>query len=210
MSSQSSASTPGRFVHALRLAVDIILGVIAGVVLAVIVTNVLLYAQGKGVYTTVNGWSTTVKAGRPGNSVLLRALMADFFPAANVAEEAAYWTTTKDSTGQKLDGEHAYVLHFPSGGLPPNDAFWSLTMTNARKVLVSNAINRYSVGDRSGLVTNADGSTDIYIQNSAPTGHDANWLPAPAGAFMLWLRAYQPGPSVLDGTYHVPPVVEVK
>jgi hypothetical protein len=192
------------------LGADIILGVIAGCVLALIVTNLLLYAEGKSVYTTVNGWSTTMKAGKPGNSVLLKAVMAIELPAANVAEESVYWITAKDSTGQKLNGQHDYVLHFPSGGLPPNDAFWSLTMTDAKKVLVANSTNRYSVGDRSGLVKNADGSIDIYIQNTAPAGHETNWLPAPAGNFILWLRAYQPGKTVLDGEYKVPPAVEVR
>ena len=151
-----------------------------------------------------------MQAGKPGNSVLLRALMADELPAANVAEESVYWISGKDGAGQKFIGQHDYVLHFPPGGLPPNGAFWSLTMTDARKVLVANPINRYSVGDRSGLVANADGSTDIYIQSTAPAGHEANWLPAPAGNFILWLRVYQPGQSVLDGSYHVPPVVELK
>jgi hypothetical protein len=42
--------------------------------------------------------------------------------AANVAQEAAYWTTTVDSTGRALRGQHNYVLHFPSGQLPPNNA----------------------------------------------------------------------------------------
>jgi hypothetical protein len=182
----------------------------AGIVLTLIVVNLLLYAEGKAAYTTVNGWSVTMKAGRPGNSFVLRALMADQLPATNVAEESVYWITAKDSTGQKLSGQHDYLLHFPSGGLPPNDAFWSVTMTNARKVLVANPANRYSVGDRSGLVKNADGSTDIFIQNIAPAGKETNWLPAPAGAFILWLRVYQPGKTVLDGTYQVPPVVEVK
>ena len=32
----------------------------------------------------------------------------------------------------------------------------------------------------------------------------------PAGAFMLWLRVYQPGTAILDGAYHVPPVVQGK
>jgi hypothetical protein len=187
-----------------------ILGIIVGCVLALIVVNLLLYAQAKSVYTTVNGWSATMQAGKPGNSFLLRALMADELPAANVAEESVYWITGKDSTGQKLNAQHDYVLHFPSGGLPPNDAFWSLTMTDAKKVLVANPINRYSVGDRSGLVKNANGSTDIYIQNTAPAGQKTNWLPAPAGNFILWLRAYQPGKAVLDGEYQVPPVMEVK
>ncbi len=117
-----------------------------------------------------------------------------------------YWTTTVDSSGQTLSGRNDYVLHFPPGGLPPNDAFWSLTMTDAQKRLVANPANRYAVGDRSGLVPNADGSLDIYIQTASPAGHGSNWLPAPAGDFMLWLRAYQPGAAVLDGEYTVPPV----
>ena len=210
MSSEQSKSAGGQFGHGLRLGVDIILGIITGCVLAIIATNLLLYAEGKAVFTSVNGWSITMKAGKPGNSLLLRALMADVLPATNVAEESVYWITAKDSTGQKLSGRHDYVLHFPPGGLPPNDAFWSLTMTDARKVLVANSIDRYSVGDRSGLVKNADGSTDISIQSTAPLGQQANWLPAPAGNFILWLRVYQPGKTILDGKYQVPPVVEVR
>ena len=80
--------------------------------------------------TTVNGWSITMKAGQPGNGLLVRAAFARTLPAVNVVQEAAYWTTTKDSAGQTLRGQHEYVLHFPAGQLPPNDAFWSLTMTD--------------------------------------------------------------------------------
>jgi hypothetical protein len=207
----SRISNPShRIARGLRLAAGVALGVIVGCVLAMIATNLLLFAEAKSVFTTANGWSTTMKAGRPGNSLLLRALLADQLPGTNVAEESVYWITARDGTGQKLNGRHDYILHFPPGGLPPNDAFWSLTMTNARKVLVANPIDRYSVGDRSGLEANADGSVDIYIQNTEPAGHEANWLPAPTGNFILWLRAYQPGKAVLDGTYQVPPVMEVK
>ncbi len=82
---------------------------------------------------------------------------------------------------------------FRQDGLPPNNAFWSLTMGDARNHFVANPLNRYSVSDRSGLVPNADGSVDIYIQNTAPAGHESNWLPAPSGNFILWLRVYIPG-----------------
>jgi len=75
---------------------------------------------------------------------------------------------------------------------------------------VLNPINRYSVNDRSGLVPNADGSIDIYIQNKPPAGHESNWLPAPTDSFILWLRVYLPGQAILDGKYAVPPVVRVK
>ena len=160
--------------------------------------------------TTVNGWSITLKCGVPGNDILLRAACAKVLPAVNMAQEAVYWTTTMDGSGQKLNGQHDYVLLFPAGQLPPNDAFWSLTMADAQDHFVDNPINRYSVGDRSNLVPNADGSIDIYIQNTAPAGHESNWLPAPAGDFKLWLRVYQPGASILDGKYSVPPVVETQ
>ncbi|MGN6810485.1 MAG: DUF1214 domain-containing protein, partial [Thermomicrobiales bacterium] len=66
------------------------------------------------------------------------------------------------------------------------------------------------VSDRSGLVPNADGSVDIYVQNSALAGHEANWLPAPTGKFILWLRVYVPGQAILDGKYRVPPVAKVR
>jgi hypothetical protein len=140
----------------------------------------------------------------------VRAACAQVLPMVNLPQEAVYWTATVDGAGQPLTGQRDYILAFPPGGLPPNDAFWSLTMTDPRGHLMATPSNVYSVGDRSGLASNADGSTDIYIQHTAPPGHAANWLPAPSGDFKLWLRVYQPGAAILKGGYHVPPVVEVR
>ena len=154
-------------------------------------------------------WTTVYGCGEPGNGILLRAACSVRFPGPiNVPQEAMYWTTNVDSTDQVLSGRYAYVIHFPAGELPPNRAFWSLTMGSALNRFVQNPINRYSVSDRSGLVANADGSVDIYIQNAAPAGHEANWLPAPMRRFLLWLRVYLPGAAVLEGRYRVPPVVK--
>ncbi len=118
-----------------------------------------------------------------------------------VKPEAVYFTVK--------DGQHDYILHFPAGGLPPNNASWSLTMTNTTNPMVNNSINRYNVGTYSNLTLNADGPVNIYIQNAPPSGNESNWLPAPGGNFKLWLRAYLPDTAVLNGTYRVPPVVEV-
>jgi hypothetical protein len=188
----------------------IVQAVIFGAVLAFLTANIIMNAVIKAVTTTVNGWSTTLKAGQPGNGILLRAACAKILPAVNLAEEASYWTTTVDNAGKRLNGRHDYLLHFPAGQLPPNDAFWSLTMNDVAGYMVSNPIDRYSVSDRSGLVPNADGSIDIFIQSTAPDGHESNWLPAPAGSFKLMLRAYLPGRAVLDGEYSVPPVIKVR
>jgi hypothetical protein len=161
--------------------------------------------------TKVNGWITVFGCSVPGNGMLTRAAHARIFTGpVNQAAEALYWKTQVDDAGHTLSGEHDYIMHFPSGGLPPVDAFWSLTMADAKERFVANPINRYVVGNRSGLVPNADGSTDIYIQHVAPAGPESNWLPAPTGTFRLWLRAYMPGEAILDGKYTVPPVVEVK
>ncbi len=187
----------------------VVQGIIIGAVLAFLTAQVVMNVVMRSVTTTVNGWSITMKAGQPGNGLLLRAACARILPAVNVVEEAAYWTTTRDSAGQRLNGQRDYVLHFPAGQLPPNDAFWSLTMTDVVGYMEPNPINRYSLGSRSGLAPNADGSIDIYIQRTAPAGHESNWLPAPSGNFKLMLRAYLPGHAILDGAYHAPPVERV-
>ena len=195
---------------AMLSAAHVVQATIVGCVLAFLTANILMNAVFKAMSTTVNGWSITLKCGQPGNGILLRAACAKILPAVNVVEEAAYWTTTVDSTGRALNGRHDYVLHFPAGQLPPNDAFWSLTITDVAGFMAHNAIERYSVGDRSGLAPNADGSIDIPIQSTAPAGSESNWLPAPAGNFKLMLRAYLPGRAVLEGVYHLPPVSKVR
>jgi hypothetical protein len=186
---------------------DIVQGIIAGGVLAFITFQIIAHAY----VTKVNGWTTMFECGEPGNGTLLRGACANEFPGPiNVPQEAMYWTTNNDGAGRHLSGAHNYIMRFPPGSLPPNKAFWSLTMGDARNRLVPNPINRYSVSDRSGLVPNADGSIDIYIQNAAPPGHKSNWLPAPAGKFILWLRVYLPDATILDGKYKVPSVAETQ
>jgi hypothetical protein len=185
---------------------DVIQGILIGFGLAFVTAQV--FARIKA--TKVNGWITMFGLGEPSNGMLLRAAHAQLFPGpVNVPQEAMYWRTNVDSEGHTLSGAHDHVLRFPPGGLPPNNAFWSITMGDARNRFVPNPINRYSVSDRSGLVPNADGSVDIYLQRTAPAGHESNWLPAPAGDFILWLRVYIPGEAILNHEYAVPPIVDV-
>lgn len=188
------------------IATDVWQGTVVGAVLGLISAQILARVWA----VKVNGWITIFGCGLPSTGILFRAACAQVFPGpVNVPQEAMYWTTSTDGAGHKLDGRRHYVMHFPAGGLPPNDAFWSLTMGDGKNRFVANPLNRYSVSDRSGLVPNADGSVDIHIQNTTAAGHDSNWLPAPAGDFILWLRVYLPGAAILDGKYTVPPLVEV-
>ena len=186
---------------------DVIQGILIGFGLAFASANA--YARIKA--TKVNGWASMFGLGVPGNGMFLRAAHAQLFLGPVVVpQEAMYWWANVDGAGHTLSGTHDYILHFPPGGLPPNHAFWSLTMGDAKNQYVRNPLRRYNVGDRSGLVPNPDGSVDIYLQNAAPAGHESNWLPAPAGNFILWLRVYIPGEAILRGEYAAPPVTQAR
>jgi hypothetical protein len=158
----------------------------------------------------VNGWTINYLGPRFGHDYLLRAAVAKDQIYVTVPEEALYPVAKGDGDGLPFSGEHAYRMHFEAGELPPVDAFWSLTMyTRDGPPLVPNPIERYAIGDRpAGLVTEADGSLAIQIQNERPvSGSAVNWLPAPKGAFHLMLRLYVPRTPALDGSW-VPPSVE--
>jgi hypothetical protein len=187
----------------------VVQGVIIGATLAFLTTILVLDSVARAETSTVNGWDSMRRAGQPGNGLFVRAASQKALPVVNVFEEAAYWTTSEDSAGKKLSGEHTYRLHFPPGHLPTNDAFWSLTATDTVGYMVSSPAGRSSVDDHSGLMTGPDGSVDILLESQAPSGPAQNWLPTPSGRFKLMLRAYLPGAAILDGSYVVPPVVRV-
>jgi hypothetical protein len=54
---------------------------------------------------------------------------------------------------------------------------------------------------------------DLYVQKDSPGAErESNWLPAPAGKFVLMLRMYWPDesdPSILNGTWTMPGVTKV-
>jgi hypothetical protein len=110
-------------------------------------------------------------------------------------------------------GSNKYVMRFPKGQLPPVGGFWSLTMYDSNYFFVANPINRYSISARQPLKSNPDGSVDLYIQKDSPgADKESNWLPAPAGKFVLMLRMYWPNaksPSIINGTWTIPPVKKV-
>lgn len=182
---------------------DVIQGVLVGVGLALV--TAMLYGRART--SRVNGWTTMYGCGRPGNGIFFRAAQAwTFAGPITVPEEGMYWFTSVDGSGRRLNGAQRHVLRFPAGQLPPTEGFWSLTMGDGRNHFVENPLHRFHVGDRSGLVPNEDGSVDVLIQEQPPEGRESNWLPAPAGDFILWFRVDLPGRPILDRAWVVPPV----
>jgi hypothetical protein len=131
----------------------------------------------------------------------------------NTAAEALYPGLANDSAGAPLTGANNYVVKFPSGQLPPVNAFWSLTMYEMpQSLLVENPIQRYLINSPmlSSLVPDPDGGYTIYVQNASPgVDKESNWLPAPKGPFQMVLRLYWPKPDALNGSWKAPQAEKV-
>jgi hypothetical protein len=139
--------------------------------------------------------------------------MTKLADGANRPHDAVYPTSLKDASDSAYDGANKYVIHFDKGQTPPAEGFWSITMYNSSYFFVANPINRYSISARQNLTRNADGSLDLYVQHDTPgADKESNWLPAPAGKFVLMMRLYWPDesdPSILDGRRKIPPAKKV-
>jgi hypothetical protein len=161
-----------------------------------------------------SGWSyPSARLGDFDQDYHLRASVALSGLAALPPAEAMYMRAEGEGPGHLYDGTRAWRLHFPPGEPLPVDSFWSLSLYEATPegqfFFTDNPLDRYAIGDRTpGLATNADGSLDIWIGHERPgPERESNWLPAPAGPFALFMRAYLPRPELLEGRYRLPPVM---
>ncbi len=163
----------------------------------------------------INGWVVTTKTGLYGTDYIQRALVTVIGLGANRPQDAIYPTSRVDVNGKHYDGaSKKYVMRFDKGGLPPVNGFWSLTMYDSHYFFVPNSLNRYTLSQRDKLLTNADGSVDLYLQADSPgEAKEANWLPAPKADLIPMLRLYWPRgepPSILDGSWKPPAIKAVE
>ena len=83
-------------------------------------------------------------------------------------------------------------------------------MYNPQYNLVANPIDRYSLGDRSGMKSDADGGLTIFVQKDSPgPDKESNWLPAPDGQFFMIMRTYLPEDDIVKLTWHPPKITAV-
>src|SRR6202034_86889 len=148
------------------------------------------------------------------NNYLYRMAAAVLGIYGNSKEEAVYPLYGVDQAGEKLSGVNKYALRFPPGQLPPVNAFWSLTMYGLpESLLVANPINRYLINSPMlpNLKKDDDGGLTLLIQNESPgKDKEANWLPAPKGPFIMFMRLYWPTNEALDGKWIAPPLRRLK
>lgn len=146
------------------------------------------------------------------NNYLYRMAGAVLGIGGNSKQEAMYPVYAVDADGKKLDGANRYALRFAPGQLPPVNAFWSLTMYELpQSLLVANPINRYLLNSPMlpQFVKDADGGLTFYVQNELPgKDKEANWLPAPKGPFIAFMRLYWPKEEALEGKWKHPPMTK--
>jgi hypothetical protein len=174
----------------------------------------ILAAKSASMGKDVNGWQLSpVLDEYFGTSYLFRAAIGYQAMFVNTPIEAYYPSVFKDTDGKVLDGSAGnYTITFPKGKTPPADAFWSVTMYDAKKrLMVENSLNRYKIGSADKLEAGADGSTTLYIQADSPgKDKESNWLPAPKEPFYMLMRMYLPKIEVLNGQYEIPGVGKAK
>lgn len=152
-----------------------------------------------------NGWMISKKIGRYGFDYMHRASVARG-GYGNLPEESLYPAMIFDADGELLDGGQVYQLHFAADKMPPVEGFWSLAAYRLTdQQLEENELQRYSIGDRTkGIRYDTDGSLRLTLQHKRPADPAANWLPVPAGNFILVMRLYEPAEAVLENDYLLP------
>jgi len=148
------------------------------------------------------------------NNYLYRMAAAVLGIFGNSKQEAMYPVYSVDADGQPLNGTNRYTLHFAPDQFPPVNAFWSLTMYKLpESLLVGNRLNRYLLNSPMlpQFKRDADGGLTFYIQHESPgADREANWLPAPVGPFICFMRLYWPKPEALEGAWQPPAMQQVK
>jgi hypothetical protein len=114
-----------------------------------------------------------------------------------------YATATTDSQGHALDGSKTYKLRLPPN-VPMKD-FWSFTLYDNQTRSMLQTDQRFpSVNSTTkGIVTNPDGSTDVWFGPALPQGvNPANWAQTvPGKGWNVIFRLYGPLEPWFDKTW---------
>ncbi len=157
-------------------------------------------------------WTSVDNGARFGSDHRTRTAVAKSNIFVNKVDEAKYFYLEHAHDGSLLRGDRDYEITFAADKLPPHHGFWSLTLYDENHRLYSNPLQRHAFGslDSDKLHWNLDGSLTISIGTKPRDGDKANWLPAPPGPIVLYLRVYVPQREVINGEWSPPPAIEVK
>lgn len=124
---------------------------------------------------------------------------------------SAYLGSYYDADGNALMGANNYSLHMEPN--PPAALFWSITVYDIKnRLIIQNDTKRSDLSSRSeSLVTNSDGSVDLYFGPEAPEGKENNWIQSNKGeSYFVYLRLYGPEQGFFDQTFPMNKIKKTK
>lgn len=120
-----------------------------------------------------------------------------------------YLETSKDKTGNWLEGAKSYRLRVPAN--PPVTQFWSITLyDNITRGLLMTDQGTADVSSRQDIEVNADGSVDIYFGPTKPKGANNNYIKTlPGRGWFPYFRLYGPTEAYFDKTWQLEDIEEI-
>jgi hypothetical protein len=145
---------------------------------------------------------------------------AQFFYFATVNTPAMAWKLIGkgsqyawgylDAEGNYLDGAKTYRLNLPKD--PPAEKFMSVVVydSQTRSELQTSQPYPSKNNKRDKMITNIDGSIDLYFGPKAPAGKEANWIQTvPGKGWFSVLRLYSPTEAWFDKTWRPGEIEEI-
>jgi len=112
-----------------------------------------------------------------------------------------YVKTYETGGGERLNGANTYRLRVPPG--VPTTQFWAVDVYDASTgafIRESPVVGLDSY--KQDLISNDDGSIDVYFAAEAPRSHETNWIPTRDGdPFFVMFRIYGPEKRAVDGSW---------
>ena len=127
-------------------------------------------------------------------------------PPANI-----YMYTMLDKEGKPIDGKKLYKLKIPKD--MPVKQFWSVILYDADTwAFIYNKEHKYGLSsfDMDTLQKDPDGGVTLYFGEKPPKGLESNWIPTRGKKVAPSLRFYGAKKEVIDRTWVMPDVEEVK
>jgi len=120
-----------------------------------------------------------------------------------IGKGSKYAVAYLDKEMNPFDGGKTYTVNIPAN-VPMKD-FWSFTLYNNQTRAMLQTDQRFPGLDsnKKGLVTNKDGSVDVYFGPTPPKGHESNWIQTiPNRGWNMLFRVYGPLDPWFDKTWY--------
>ena len=142
------------------------------------------------------------------------AMKSDFYTMARLDADAGSPAPVKSIDPQfyaaacRFDLADGMIQLTAPGSVP----FWSVSVYDqATRCLINNGTERADRSSRHDLVTNADGSVDLYFgPETAPEGMENNFIRTNAGdGFFVYFRLYAPTEPYFEKSWPLPDLKKI-